>query len=103
MNLLPNHLDFGTQGVGTVSPPKTVTLTNVGTTALAITSISIAGADFGDFSQSNNCGTAVGAGKSCTITVRFIPTATGPRIAALSLADNGGGSPQRVALSGTGT
>jgi hypothetical protein len=35
--------------------------------------------------------------------VVFDPTANGARSASLSVTDNGGGSPQTVALSGTGT
>jgi hypothetical protein len=43
------------------------------------------------------------AGASCTITVTFTPSADGKRTANASVSDNGGGSPQTVALSGTGT
>jgi hypothetical protein len=35
--------------------------------------------------------------------VKFKPTATGKRTAAVSVTDNGGGSPQKVGLAGTGT
>jgi hypothetical protein len=37
------------------------------------------------------------------ITVTFTPTATGTRSAWVAITDNGGGSPQHVALSGDGT
>jgi hypothetical protein len=51
-----------------------------------------------NFSETNNCGTEVGAGKSCTITVGWRPHfAFGSR---LSISDDGGGSPQTVPLSG---
>jgi hypothetical protein len=33
----------------------------------------------------------------------FKPTATGTRIGSLSISDDGGGSPQRAYLAGTGT
>jgi len=42
------------------------------------------------------------AGKSCTITLKFKPTKTGARSAKVSIADNGGGSPQAIQLTGTG-
>jgi hypothetical protein len=42
-------------------------------------------------------------GASCTISIRFKPTATGLRSATLDVNDDGGGSPQTVALYGTGT
>jgi trimeric autotransporter adhesin len=89
--------------VGKISPPQIVVLTNVGTTTLIITSISVTGTDNGDFGASNTCHGSVGAGGTCNIIVRFIPTLIGLRTAAVSITDNGGGSPQRISLSGTGT
>jgi hypothetical protein len=47
-------------------------------------------------------GTLAG-GASCTINVLFTPTATGTRTATLNIVDNAAGSPQTVALTGTGT
>jgi len=80
-----------------------VTLTNSGNAALTVTSISFTGANPGDFSQTNTCGSSVAAGKNCTISVVFTPAATGNRSATLSVADNSAGSPQTVALTGTGS
>jgi hypothetical protein len=80
-----------------------VTLTNLGSTALSITSITITGTDSGDFSQTNTCGSSVGAGQNCSISVTFTPLATGSRTASVSVTDNGGGSPQTASLSGTGS
>jgi hypothetical protein len=85
--------------VGTTSTAKTVTMTNNGSTALTISGISTSG----DFTQINACGTSLAAGTSCQIQVRFHPTATGTRTGKLSVSDNGGGSPQTVTLTGTGT
>jgi hypothetical protein len=99
----PGNVGFPVELLLNRSPAKKVTLTNVGTTKLGITSITITGADQGDFSQTNTCRTSLGAGKSCTISVTFTPMAAGVRTASLSVSDNGGGSPQTVALSGTGT
>jgi hypothetical protein len=96
-------LTFGDQLVGTTSPAQPVTLTNIGSTALAIGSISVTGANPGDFAQRNNCGTSLSAGTSCTINVTFTPTANGVRGASLSIADGAAGSPQTVSLTGTGT
>jgi len=44
----------------------------------------------------------LGGGASCTINVLFTPQASGTRTATLLIADNATGSPQTVALSGTG-
>ena len=100
--LSPTSLNFGSVAVGTTSPATIVTLTNVGTTSLTISSIAITGTNSGNFGQSNTCGTSLAVSASCTISVKFRPTATGARSAAISITDNAAGSPQNVALSGTG-
>lgn len=103
VTFLPQGVNFGDQKVGTSSPPVAVKLFNKGRTTLSITQITIAGTNSGDFSEKNNCGQSVPTHGHCTITVTFTPTATGPRAAAVSVSDDGGGSPQLVPLAGTGT
>jgi hypothetical protein len=103
ITLAPTSLVFGGQGVGSTSAAQTVTLTNkLAVQAISITSISLSGANPGDFAETNTCGTSVGAQASCTISVTFTPTATGTRTASVMITDNGGGSPQSVGLTGTG-
>jgi len=101
--LSPTTVDFGNQNVGTTSVPIPVTLTNRGPNTLSITQIAIKGADAGDFAQTNDCGSTVPPHGHCTITVTFTPTVKGQRSAKVSVSDDGGGSPQSVPLSGTGT
>lgn len=101
--LSSTSLSFGTVAIGTASPVKTVTLTNVGTTTLTITAIAITGTNAGDFAQTHTCGSSLAAGASCTISVAFKPTQIGKRTGALSVADNAPGSPQTVSLNGMGT
>lgn len=105
VKLSPTSLKFGSVTVGQSSPPLEVMLTNLGTSAMSIISpgITISGTAAADFSQTNTCGTSVGAGLSCTITVTFKPSKTGTRSATLIINDNGGASPQKVPLSGTGS
>jgi hypothetical protein len=81
-----------------------VTLSNIGTSAFSILSpgIVITGTAAADYSQANTCGTSVAGGSNCTITVTFKPTKKGARGATLNINDNGGPSPQKVTLSGTG-
>ena len=100
--LSPTSLSFGTVEVGTASAAKTVTLTNVGTTTLSIIGIAITGTNAGDFAQTHTCGSSLAAGGSCAINVKFKPTASGTRTAALSVSDSAAGSPQKVALYGVG-
>ena len=96
-------LSFGVQPAGTSSAPQNVTLKNVGSTQLNFTSITVTGTNAGDFSQTNTCGNSIAAGASCMITLTFTPTAAGSRKAAVSVSDDGGGSPQKVTLTGIGT
>jgi len=99
----PASLSFGAVATGVTSAAKTVTLTNIGTTALTITAMAITGTNAGDFAQTHTCGASLAAGASCTFSVTFKPTVTGARSAALSVTDNASGSPQTVPLSGVGT
>jgi len=103
VKLAPSSLNFGSVAVGHTSAAQTVTVTNTGTVSLSITNIGITGTNAGDFSETNTCGSSLGTGASCSVSVAFTPRATGSRIAQLSISDNGGGSPQTVSLSGTGT
>jgi len=99
VSLSPPSLDFGSQPVGTTSQPQTVTLTNRANATLSIGKIHINP----NFAQTNNCGTSVAAGGSCTISVTFTPTRKGSGTVPLVIYDNGGASPQIVLVSGTGT
>ena len=99
----PSSLTFAAQQVGTSSPSQVITLTNESGTTMTISSLTIAGTNTTDFSQTNTCGSSLAGKKSCSITVTFTPTATGTRSATVSVADNGGGTPQTVPLTGTGT
>ena len=103
VQLSPTSLNFGNQPVGTKSLAKRITLSNKGSVAVSISSISVTGANAGDFAQTNTCGTSVAAGASCSIRVTFTPSAKGKRMASVSVRDNGGGSPQTASVSGTGT
>jgi hypothetical protein len=97
--LSPTSLNFGLVVLG-ASLTKTVTLTNVGATTMSITGFAITGTNAGDFAQSHTCGSSLGAGTSCSISVTFKPSASGMRTATLSVSDNAASSPQTVALSG---
>jgi hypothetical protein len=96
VSLSPTSLNFGNQSVGTTSAPQTVTMTNSGSAALTINSISTTG----DFAQSNACGNSLAANASCTVAVTFTPTASGSRTGSLVITDNAPNNPQSVALTG---
>ncbi len=98
----PTSLTFASQILNTTSAAMTVMLSNPGTGPLSITTIATTGANGADFGQTNTCGSSVGIGGSCMISVTFTPTAVGARAGAVSVTDNAAGSPQNVALSGKG-
>ena len=101
-SLSTTSLAFGNQNIGTSSPAQVVTLTNIGSAALPLQAASLTGTNPGDFIKSTTCATSLAAGASCTITVKFKPKAAGPRTASVNVRYTGAGSPQSIALSGTG-
>ncbi len=103
VNLSTSSLNFGSVTTGNSSSPLPVTLSNVGSAPLTISSIAISGADNADFTQTNNCGSVVAPNGTCTINVKFTPTTTGQRASSVAISDNVAGSPQTITLSGTGT
>ena len=103
VSLSPTGLAFGSQPIPITGAAQTITLTNTGGTTLNITSLTVAGANASDYTQTGTCGSSIAAGANCTIAVMFTPSATGTRTAALSIADNATGSPQTVSLSGSGS
>ncbi len=74
-------LDFG-QYAG-VPAVKTLTFSNPSPVPLSIASIAVTGANASEFSQKNTCDSTLPAGASCTITVTFSPSSSGPKAAIL--------------------
>jgi hypothetical protein len=102
VSLTPTSLTWGKVLVGVKSGAKKVTVLNSGASTLSITNI----ATTGDFALAPAgklaCGSTLAAGKSCLVKVTFTPTQKGLRTGTLNFTDNAPGSPQSVALSGTG-
>ena len=97
-----NGLAFGTIGVGLISAPQTVTLTNNGGVALTIASTSMTG-DYSIVSGSNTCGQSVAPTAVCTLGIVFAPITGGARAGTLTLVDSAGSSPQTIPLTGSGS
>jgi FG-GAP-like repeat/FG-GAP repeat len=104
--LSPSGLRFGCfpgpilqGGICFCNTSGTATLTNMGSTSLDISNITISGALF---SETNNCPASLGAGQSCSIAVTWLKSQAGRFSGGtLSVFDNGGASPQTVPLSAT--
>lgn len=102
VKLVPGNLGFGTVTQGTSVAAQTITVTNAGTGSLHISSVTLGGANAGDFALSNNCTAAAYAvAASCTVGVSFSPLAIGTRAAFISIVDDAPNSPQAISLSAT--
>lgn len=87
-----NHTDTG-QSV----------FTNIGTTPLTITGITLGGTNPAQFRLAHNCPGVLAAGASCTLTVTFAPSAPAPLIksASVRVAVAAPGRSESLALTGT--
>jgi hypothetical protein len=94
----PTSLSFGFVNTGSTSAAQSVTITNPGSSALAISSVTTSGA----FAQTDDCGSVLAAGASCTATVTFAPTAGGAQTGELAIATSATSAPIGATLSGTG-
>lgn len=76
LSLSAASFNFGNQAIGTTSAGKSVTVSNIGSSSVAISSI----VPTGDFILSaNTCGSSLAAGASCVITSEFKPSIAGLR------------------------
>jgi len=101
LNVAP-ALAFPATIVGTTNLQNTL-IQNTGTSPITISSLSISGTNAADFTVYSSCGSnQIAPGNECYVTVAFAPSAAGTRIATLSIASNGTGSPQSVPLTGFG-
>ncbi len=88
---------FSAQPIGTTSSATILTLTNIGSTALNVTGLSLTGSEF---LQTNNCPSTLAVAANCSIDVTFTPTSSGNHLGSISLTDNAYDSPQDVQLVG---
>jgi hypothetical protein len=101
-SLSPSSLSFGNQKTNTTSAAKTITLTNTGTTQLALNTVSISG-NFA-LASGTTCahGTALAPNGKCLINVTFKPTSKGSKSGTVTVTDNALRGTSTVSLSGTG-
>ena len=99
----PTAIAFGSVLHGTTSAVHAVTVKNTGAAPLPITSLTLSGADAGQFAKSTTCGSSLLAGSSCTVSVSFKPIAKGAQAATLSINAGGGAGAKTLTLTGTGT
>ena len=105
VKLTGSPMIFGNVLVKTSSAAQTATMTNSGTSAITMGTISLTDATNYTISA-NTCpasGSTLAGGASCTISVKFNPASTGFKRAAVIINDSDPSSPQLVGLAGTGT
>ena len=102
----PLHPSFPLTAVGGSSGAQTVSLTNPTSSSITVSAITISGTNASDYAittGSDHCsGTTLTAGGTCAVQVVFRPSASGPRTATLSFADNAATSLQTAGLVGQG-
>ncbi|HEY2468693.1 MAG TPA: choice-of-anchor D domain-containing protein [Terracidiphilus sp.] len=102
VSVSPTSVTFANVAIGSTSSPKSVTLSNTGTSAISISSIAITGTNASDFAiSSKTCGSTLIASSSCSVTMTFTPSVAGTRTASLVFTDSAGNSPQTASLSGS--
>jgi hypothetical protein len=93
----PAAVNFGSEGVGTTSFPRTITISNPSNVSFNVASIVASG----NFSQTNDCA-ALASRAHCAVTVSFTPTATGLESGAITVTDSTKISPLAIPISGAG-
>ncbi len=102
ISITPTTNDFGIQDIGVATAAVSFLVRNTGSAPLHIKSVTLGGANPGDFSTSTPGPFTVDSNNATvTLQATFTPTAKGPRSATLILDDDAGG-PHSVTLSGTG-
>nr|MBA3914661.1 choice-of-anchor D domain-containing protein [Terriglobales bacterium] len=101
-----SSMSFGSEPIGLPSVPMQSTITNTGTGPLLISSITITGANAGDYAQTSTCPispSSLAVGASCTISATFNPTALGVRFGNILITDNVVAGNTTITMTGTGT
>jgi len=97
----PTSQNFGNVAVGS-SSSKSITVKNVGTTSVNLTSFTASSEFTVAPSGSTPCGTALAASKTCTVTVTYTPIITNAINGGMSLANSSANNPLILNLTGTG-
>ncbi|HTB95170.1 MAG TPA: choice-of-anchor D domain-containing protein [Candidatus Sulfotelmatobacter sp.] len=97
-------LTFPDTVIGQKSTSQSITLTSSGDQGVSFQSVSITGANAGDFVESDSCISTVllQPKHSCSLFIIYAPTSVGSSQATLNVMDSALGNPQQYGLSGTG-
>jgi hypothetical protein len=90
-----------TTDAGQTSRAQTVVLTNTGTAALALSSITLG--DTANYAMTSTCAASLAASASCTVIVTFKPQSAADLPSTIIITDNDPQTPHTINLHGTGT
>jgi serine protease len=99
LSVSPSSLSFSSTPVGIATAARAITLKNSGGGTLQVSGVTVSGANAADFIASNTCNVALSAGRACSVSVSFRPTAVGSRVATLQIQTNAGST--AVSLKGS--
>ena len=99
ISVSPGTFAYADTQVSAQSATQAFTVQNTGTSSATFSGIAVTG----DYAiTANTCGATLANGASCTVTVRFTPTALGARNGTLTVNSNAFNAPAQSTLSGTG-
>jgi hypothetical protein len=98
---LPANVNLGSITVGSTAASTSVSIVNIGTASVTISSIGSSNA--GEFPITSNSCATIAVGASCQVALAFRPSATGTRSGTITVVSSASGSPQSFNVSGIGT
>lgn len=99
ISVSPLSLNFASAVVGSVSASQPVTVTNIGSSQLTISGITIQNPNFVPSGSCFGAGGTLQPNQACTINVQFVPVAAGNQTGTLVINNNA--ATQQVTVSGT--
>jgi len=106
LTLEPEQVSFPATQIGQRNEPEFVQIRNTGNEEVHLGVMALAGDAAGDFAvlDKSSCeSVTLHAGAACELRTQFVPRATGPRTATISLGDDAPDGPHAIQLVGTGT
>src|SRR5215469_6621401 len=103
VTVFPNPIQFGPVPLNSTSAPVFIYVSNSGTSAVSISSMSISGTNSGNFAFSGPpCVATISGGQTCQMEMIFTPTAMANATATLVITETGLTSTINIPLQGTG-
>lgn len=90
LSISPSSHDFGSVAVGDTTGVQVFTITNVGGSNTGVPSASLSGPNANQFTFTSSCAAALVPLGTCTVSVRFAPSALGSDVAQVNVSANPG-------------